>query len=608
MPAFSYPSSAGGLANEGQAITNVIQSMHSRFGVAGAPLGSMTQLGIIAAGVAEALSGIGQQQMIDVRQFGQWQDGVNCTATIAAALAAAGTNTVGGTPYPFGVIMPPIPDPLGGVLISAGLNSAPINIPTGVQFMGSGWQTHLTIDPATVTVPGGNYHVFDCLGQHGKNFISNFQLDGNKANITSIGNVGMALLYAAGGGGDTTVNELFISNLYVHDWYAGPSSEGFGILYGGGSTRCIIVNCWAFNGQGSGISLSGTNIPSLGATTSETIVAFCHCYNNSFQGTTWFQTQYGTQVGCHCIGNTDAGTNIEQSANIQVIGGRARNNGRGGLQVLGISSQIMLNGVELTGNSASGGAQNGEIEIASGVDGVTTGFARSVFINDCLVTPTVAGVGHLNVQERGTNGSTGNLSSATADDSQNPIEGIFVSGPDVEKWNIYVKNSPFNNKYHPNGVVLRTGASGGAAPNQGGHPSTWTLTNITVSAAPTGAIGVNGKTFTQTVANVATSAVSVAAYVLKGTRQRQRVRYKIIDANSVYEFGNNGQVKVMRGPTFANDIGVWFEGEMIVSIPTGFANNNAQIVAATTTASVSALGVDYWTSELLPWLGGISSS
>ncbi len=609
MPAFPYPSSASSLSNEGQAISNVIHTLSPRYTVAGTPLGPMSQLGILAAGVAEALGGTIGQQLIDIRQFGTWQDGVNCTQTLVNALAAAGTNTQAGTPYPFGIIMPAMPDPLGGVLISAQANTAPILIPTGVAFIGSGWKTHLTIDPATVTTPGANYHVLDCLGQAGKNFVSNFQIDGNKANITSIGNVGMVLFYAAGGTGDTSVNEMFISNLYVHDGYAGPSSEGFGILYGGGSTRCIIENCWAFNMQGSGISVSGPGIPPV-ATTSETIVAHCHCYNNSFQGTTWFQTQYGTQIGCHCIGNTRAGTNIEVSANIQVIGGRARLNGFGGIQILGQCSQIMLSDVELTGNwNGTAFGEEGEITMGNDTIAGVTSMPISVTINNCQIEPNQGPpiISHLAIAERGSNGSSGQTSALTADDSAIPFKGVYVIGPDVEKWRITAPNSPFNAKYHPTGVVLRTGASGGAAPNQGGHPSTWTLTNITSTAAPSGAIGANGKTFTQTAANSTSSAITTTAYLLAGHRYRIRYRLKSIDANAQWEFGDTANNKTIRVAQFSNDLGVWYEGELIITIPVG-SNTTGQLVTVSNTASASAIGVDYVTTELLPYLGGLSGS
>lgn len=613
MPAYAYPPILGGLSNEGQAIYNVTQILQSRFQMAGTPLGSMTQLGMLAAGVAEALAGVSQQQLIDVRQFGQWQDGVNCTQTVINALNAAGSNTVGGTPYPFGIIMPALPDPLGGVLISAANNTAPINIPTGVTFQGSGWKTHLTIDPATVTTPGANYHVFDCLNQAGRNVISNFQIDGNKANIASIGNVGMALLYAAGGGSDTSVNEILIRNLFIHDGYAGPSSEGFGILYGGGSTRCIIEGCWAYNMQGSGISISGPNDPAIsGVTTTETIVAHCHCFNNSYNGTTWFQTQYGTQVGCHCVGNARSGTNIELAANIQIVGGRKRLNGFGGIQILGACAQVSIDGVELIGNwNGTAFGEEGEIAIAQDTFNSITSMPQSIYIRNCTITPNQGPplISHVSIAERGANGTTGQPSTMTADDSAIPTKGVFVTGPDVEKWNFTVPAAPFNPKYAPNGLVIRSGASGGPAPNQGGHPSTWTLVNITSSAAPSGALSTStAKTFTQTAANVATSATTVAAMLLGGHRYRIRYRLKSIDANAIWEFGAAAGQKVIRVAQFATDLGVWFEGEFIITIAAGAAATSLQLYTASNTASASAIGVDYVTSELLPYLGGLSGS
>lgn len=613
MPAFSYPTSSPALANEGQAVFNVSELLRTNFAVAGTPLGSMTQLGMIAAAAAESLSGanIGQQ-FIDVRQFGQWQDGVNCTSTLVAALLAAGSNTQGGTPYPLGIQMPALPDPLGGVLVSAGITQAVIFVPTGVTLRGAGWKTHLTVDPATMTTPNANYHVLDLIGSTGRIMLEEFQLDGNKANITPFTTGGVVLIYASDSGTGPAVTDYIIRNVFVHDLYASAGVEGFGILAGGHTgflgTRVLIDGCWAYNINGSGISVSGPNPP--GSTTTEYIVAHCQCFGNSFNGTTWFQTQYGTQIGCHCVGNTRAGTNIELSNNIQIIGGRKRLNGFGGIQILGQCSQISLNNVELIGNwNGTAFGEEGEVNIAQDTFGGVTSMPQSIYVNNCTITPNQGPpiISHLSIGERGANGTAGQPSAITADDSAIPFKGVFVTGTDVEKWRYTVPVAPFNPKYAPSGLVIRSGASGGTAPNQGGHPSTWTLTNITSTAAPSGAIGANGKTFTQTAANVATSAITTSAFLLAGHRYRIRFRLKSIDANALWEFGDTAGNKTIRIAQFANDLGVWFEGEFIITVPTGSATT-LQLVTVTNTASASALGVDYVTSELLPYLGGLSGS
>lgn len=599
MPTFSYPSNLPGLQNEGSAIRNAQTLLSNLFTMSGNPLGPMSQQGIVAAACAEALSGIGTTQQIDVRQFGQWQDGVNCTSTIIAALTAAGTNTVGGTPYPLGIVMPTLPDPLGGVLLSAAINAGPIQIPTGVSLVGSGWKTHLTVDPATVTTANTNYHIFDTIGTVGQNVIGNFQCDGNKANIGNIGNSGFQAFYIP-----NTCSDILFYNLFVHDIPNG-TGESFGILAGG--NRILVMNSTFYNIVGTGINFSGPN-PTPPQGSADRGAIGCVAYNNTWQGFSTFQTQYTFFEGCHAYGNTQRGFDTEWSDNIRFVNCHARGNGYQGFGGFGGNSNILISGCSSVGNCNGTEAQDGEIAFYPGTDGTNVAMAKSCWVIGCNVQPLPGGYGHIAVGDRASGNSAGNPSAMTADDAQVGV-GFYVMGPDVEKWNYNVPNTPFNNKYAPCGLIIRTGASGGAAPSQGGHPSTWTLVNTTVSAAPSGALSTNtAKTFTQTAANSTSSAISVAAFMLKGCRYRVHYRIKTIDANATWEVSLNGQIKQVQIPHTTTDLGVWFEGEFIVTIPPSFANNFLQVLTVANTASASAVGVDYITTELLPYLGGLSGS
>lgn len=612
MPAFSYPPGIPALQNEGAAIINVTETLRQQFAVAGTPLGSMTQLGMIAAAVAESLSGVSQQQLLDVRQFGPWQDGVNCTATLIAALNAAGTNTVAGTPYPLGVQMPLLPDPLGGVLVSAGIGGAPIQIPTGVTLQGSGWRTHLTVDPASMTTPGANYHIFDCIGAGGQNIISGFQLDGNKANISGaigqIGNIGMYIDSNTG-----AVNDVTIADVYVHDLYNQPAGESFGIFIGstaaGQASRILIHGCRSYNHNGSGFSVSGPSGVIPYASTVDVIYVGCHGYNNSFSGFTSFQSQYNSYIGCYAVANTRAGFNIEWSDNVLVSGCVGRANGFNGARVLGGSANIHFAASSFVGNNTAANAQDGEINCSDETVGANSGFPKSVFITGCHVQPS-SGSNHLAFGQSASAASTGQLSFGTADEANTfPLTGIYVDGPDIAKWS-YTSNGTSDSRYAGVGLSLKVGGVGVAT----GHPSTWTLTNITVSAAAAGSLSVNNtntaKTFTQTAANAATSAVSTTTFA-PGRRILVHYRVKIIDFNATWEIAMNSLAKRVRINYTAggsNDLGAWVEGDFIATIPPNFTANTVNIQTVVNTASVSAIGVDYLTVKLLPYLGAESGS
>lgn len=616
MPAFSYPTNLPALANEGAAIENAAGLIRSLFTSANMPLGSMTQFGMIAAGVAESLSGVsGGQQFIDVRQFGAWADGVNCTATLQAALNAAGTNTIAGTPYPLGVQMPALPDPLGGVLMSAGIGAAPIVIPSGVTLRGSGWKTHLTVDPLSMQTPAANYHVLDLIGAtSGQNIIENFRIDGNKSNMNGglLGQVGNIGIYCAPGNSNPGLFDVIIRGVIVHDIYNSVAGEAFGIFVGAGNTpggRVLVTDCTAFNIAGTGFSTSGPNDTAPQGSPADTLFIACISHDNAWQGYTAFQAQYVQYVACRSINNTRAGFNCERADSIEYVGCRARTNGFNGLQLLGICSNIHWQGGSLEGNNTVASAEGAEISMGQG-GGTHIGYPTSVWIDNAHVVPTTGTGGHLQVGD-GTSGNTaGQPSFVTADEAAVPFKGIMVSGPDIDKW-IYLRNStPFNTKYAPLGLYLRPGTSGSSGVATG-HPSTWTLTNITVTAAPSGALSVGttntAKTFTQTAANTTTSAISATALV-PGRRFLVHYRIKIIDANATWELATNSQIKQVRFFTNTNDLGVWAEGDFIFQVPVNFATNFLQLTTVVNTASASALGVDYVTCSLLPWLGAVSGS
>lgn len=287
----------------------------------------------------------GTAQTFDVRDFGTWTDGVDCTATLAAALAAAGAS--GG---PAAVSIPAISNFAGalGVYIHAfaavygsspnnwagsapveagwplSFNAGTIVLPDNVSLIGYGWGSMLTVNPTDMTAMASNVTV-PWITMGNNTTVYGIHFDGAGTAWTNAGNFLFTGLCAGNPIASAPLAHLVIDSCYFTN-ATGPTGNpqnGYMCTAGYKSTDVTIRNCTAYKvGQAWQI---GIYQPGHAGTTVQYVrLTNCHALGCTYGGPSFYGASVVHVVGCTVDGltanGTAAGYNVEWSQEIYFDG------------------------------------------------------------------------------------------------------------------------------------------------------------------------------------------------------------------------------------------------------------------------------------------------
>lgn len=291
-------------------------------------------------------------------------DRVNITYVVAAsnasALAKAGADYLcTGTNDQVQIqnALNALPSGGGAIVLSEGLFSiaADVNVSSNASLFGVGRATIL--QAAAATQP----NIFNCTGS-AHILIANLTIDGNKANVTSLGiqYTHENGIYMNGGTDDVTIRDCWIHDCQVS-----------GIMANGGSTNLMIANNRLYNNYDNQIYIRAQNTSPYTVCSYGTVVGNI-CNNGSFSGIQILGSSYFSITGNTCYSNGPTsgqgdGCGSEGASHCAFADNVCYNNGAQGINIRGTnevgttqsSSHIVVSGNIIYNHLGTGGDAGG---------------------------------------------------------------------------------------------------------------------------------------------------------------------------------------------------------------------------------------------------------
>ncbi|GEM_PF-2348509 len=337
----------------------------------------------------------------DVRAYGAVpDDGTDDATAIQAALDAV--NTAGG-----GVVFVP-----KGTYL---LNNALV-IKDKTALIGTGWATILKVNASVraIKTPGGGYYTYNII-------LSDFQIDGNKANLTIVdpGNEGLQSAIDL-----DQVDGVTVSNLYIHD----AVMNG---IYVNNSPKNVLITGSRWENNGKTGSTSGGRGIVFGISPQRFRIIGNYISGNLFQG-----------IGVQSEGGSHAEDFIITDNNIYQNSGNGIDIGDNVISSVVTQNIYILGGV-VKGNTINANGGSG-IRIFSAATqnayGATSVTDRTVVSGNNINANTAYGVYLLAAN----NGKTDRILVVGNSITGNSLNGILVSGSNV-RYNSILDNVLFSN-------------------------------------------------------------------------------------------------------------------------------------------------------------------
>ena len=259
---------------------------------------------------------------LDIRNFGQWKNGVDCTATWLAAVQAVNSNAstgLGSTTLlipsitPVGATGPIIQINQGLVGVTQSTQPALSTCATfanGTSLIGAGAGSVISIRYDNLANAVGIYFAF----LFGSNFLmKNVTIDGNKStfvNTTGLGNVFIYLVYPW----LTGAAHCIFDTVTIHDNAGVGGVESFAISLSQSTNDVTFTNCTTFNNFGTGIHVLGGGTIVTNDAYNVRVVG-CISYGNSVQGFSDYNATNVQYTSCKAFSNGLSGFNSEFSVN-----------------------------------------------------------------------------------------------------------------------------------------------------------------------------------------------------------------------------------------------------------------------------------------------------
>src|SRR5215469_10897881 len=258
----------------------------------------------------------------------------------------------------------------GAIVLSEGLFSigADINVPSNCLIIGTGRATILR------AAPGTQPNIFNLTG-NAHILIANLQIDGNKANVTSLGiqYTHENGIYMNGGTDDVTIRDCWIHDCQVS-----------GIMANGGSTNLMIANNRLTGCYDNQIYIRAQQTSPYTVCSYGTIIGNT-CSGGSFSGIQILGSSYFTVTGNTCYSNGPTmgqgdGCGSEGAINCTFADNICYNNGTQGINIRGTnevgatqsSAHIVVEGNTVCNTTATGG-DAGAIGISDANDVIIRG-------------------------------------------------------------------------------------------------------------------------------------------------------------------------------------------------------------------------------------------